>query len=227
MTIFRRATIRRRCMALATAVITTAGVVAYVSAAPAPPAAATSTQTAPASQTLHGSAGVAAAANYEECLTNYNTECVANAGSQIAINVVSGLGTIAIVYVVKKFIGWYSQKGTHRKLWSGYYEDGGTSNGGAANTNLCLASTEVGSEITWQPCGANGTVWIEEPDNNGGNYNFNRYMVNNLGCVINDPGYDSTGQCGVMTVYSLQNGSPLFLALPIPPGGSELQDWNP
>jgi hypothetical protein len=180
----------------------------------------------------------AAADPYEECLTNDSTECVSLTGTEIAIitgttvgvatNIITGGGKVAIVYLVKKFIGWWNGPGTHKKnLWSGYYEDGGDSKGAGANTNLCLADVSLASDITFQPCGADGTVWIEEPDNNGGNYNFSRYWVDASGCEINNPGYDSDGPCEVMTAASLTNGSPLYLSLPAEPGGSLWQDWNP
>jgi hypothetical protein len=221
-------------MALATAVITTAGVVAYVSAAPASAATAGAAHTS----ALATEPASAAADPYEECLTNDSVECVSLTGTEIAIvagtvsgvasTIITGGGKVAIVYLVKKFIGWWNGPGTHKKnLWSGYYEDGGDSGGAGANTNLCLADTELASSITFQPCGADGTVWIEEPDNNGGNYNFSRYFVNNGGCVINNPGYDSGGLCGVMTASPETNGSPLFLALPEPSGTPDWEDWNP
>ena len=229
------ATFRLRSATVLFVVITLAAVTAFASA---PTSAATSSQTALASQTLHGSAGVTAAGHYEECLTNDSPECVSLTGTEIAIivgttsgvasTIITGGGKVAIVYLVKKFIGWWNGPGTHKKnLWSGYYEDGGDSGGAGANTNLCLADTELATSITFQPCGANGTVWIEEPDNNGGNYNFSRYFVNNGGCVINNPGYDSSGLCGVMAAGPLTNGSPLFLALPEPGGTPDWEDWNP
>jgi hypothetical protein len=221
MTIFHGATIRhrRRCVALATAVITATGIVAFTPAAPA--------------------SAAAASAHYEECLTNRSAECVSLTGTEIAIivgttsgiasNVITGAGKVAIVYLVKKFIGWWTGPGTHKKnLWSGYFQDGGDSGGAGANTNLCLADTSLLSNITFQPCGANGTVWIEEQDNNGGNFNFSRYWINNGACTaINNPGWTSQGDCEVMTAGSLNQGSPLFLALPEAPGGSLWQDWNP
>lgn len=226
---------KSRCYIAFLAVITLTAVTAFTSASPA---AATSSQTASASQTVHGSAA-AATEGSEECLTNDHTECVSLTGTEIAIivgttsgvasSVITGAGRVAIVYLVKKFIGWWNGPGTHQKnLWSGYYEDGGDNEGAGANTNLCLADVSLASNITFQPCGANGTVWIEEPDNNGGNYNFSRYWVNNGGCsAINYPGTSSEGDCEVMTASSLTQGSPLFLALPVGSGSSFWQDWNP
>jgi hypothetical protein len=231
------ATFRIRSATVLFAVITLAAVTAYASA---PATAATSTRTAPASQTLHGSAAVAAANPYEECLTNDSHECVSLTGAEIAIitgttvgvatNVITGGGKVAIVYLYKKFVGWYRGPGNHTKtLWSGYYEDDGDSKGAGANTNLCLAAgASVFSNITFQPCGANGTVWIEEPDNNGGNYNFSQYWVNHGGCVINSPGPSSTGTCEVMTAYpGGGNGYPLTVDFPAGSGGADYQDFNP
>jgi hypothetical protein len=162
-------------------------------------------------------------------LTGTEIAIVASTVAGVASNLITGAGKVAIVYLVKKFLGWWDGPGSHTptRLWSGYYEDGGDSGGAGANTNLCLADTELATSITFQPCGANGTVWIEEPDNDGGNYDFSRYFVNNGGCVINNPGYDSGGLCGVMTAGPLTNGTPLFLATPVGSGTADWQDWNP
>jgi hypothetical protein len=218
--------------------ITLAAVTAYASA---PATAATSTRTAPASQTLHESAAVTAANPYEECLTNDRPECVSLTSTEIAIVVGTTAGVAAgyikagvdaaVVYVVKKFLGWYNanNNGRHKQLWSGYYEDGGDTKGAGANTNLCLAAgASVFSNITFQPCGANGTVWIEEPDNSGGNYNFSQYWVYHGGCAINYPGPSSTGTCEVMTAFpGGGNGYPLTVDFPAGSGGADYQDWNP
>jgi hypothetical protein len=230
-------------------VVSILAVAAAITAAPA--GAATSSHTAPAAHALTGAAPVTpartflgpaqvtVATTYEECLTNDHPECVSLTGSEIAIivgttagvasNVITGAGKVAIVYLVKKFLGWWDGPGSHTptRLWSGYYEDGGDSGGAGANTNLCLADVSLASHITFQPCGADGTVWIEEPDNNGGNFNFSRYWVDNGDCSINSPGWDSTGVCEVMSAGSLSQGSPLFLQEPVASGGSLWQDWNP
>jgi hypothetical protein len=230
------ATFRIRSATVLFVAITLAAVTAYASA---PATAATSTRTAPASQTLHESAAVAAADPYEECLTNDSHACVSLTGSEVGIyihtaadltTITTGV-TIAIVYIRKVFLKWYDglNKGSHQKLWSGYYEDGGDSKGAGANTNLCMAAgASVFSNITFEPCGANGTVWIEEPDNSGGNYNFSQYWVNHGGCVINYPGPSSTGTCEVMTAFpGGGNGYPLSVDFPAGSGGADYQDWNP
>ena len=103
--------------------------------------------------------------------------------------------------------------------------DGDTA-GAAPKTNECMAAAQTFSvDVTWQPCGANGTVWIEEPDNNGGNYMFDRYSLNN-GCTLVYPGYDSSGPCMVMS-SDAQNGDHIFTDYPDAPGGVFYQDWNP
>jgi hypothetical protein len=195
----------------------------------------TSIQTEPASQTRRGTA---AADPYEECLTNVPGQCLSLTGSDIAIMVGAAVGAeyikqgidFAVVYLVKKFIGWYRGSGSHTKtLWSGYYEDGGDSAGAGANANLCLGDTSFTAPITFMPCGNNGTVWIEEPDNNGGNYNFDRYFLDNGSklCQIGWPGYTSAGNCQVMSANSLKNGAALYVDYPEAPGGGLYQDWNP
>jgi len=195
----------------------------------------TSIQTEPASQTRRGTA---AADPYEECLTNDSTKCVSLTGNLAIIvdGTVAGVATIAtvkaIVFLKKVFEGWYYHvtSAKHKlTLWSGYYEDDGDSGGAGANTNLCLADTSFTAPITFQPCGANGTVWIEEPDNNGGNYNYDRYFLDNGSdlCDIGWPGYTSAGNCMVMSANSLTNGAPLYVDYPEESGGGLYQDWNP
>jgi|GEM_PF-3029729 len=200
----------------------------------------TSTLTEPASQTRRGTA---VATPYEECLTNSPGECVSLTSTEIAIVVgtTSGLAvdyikqglSIARVYIVKKILAWYDSynTGTHQedKLWSGYYEDGGDTGGAGANTNLCLGDTSFTAPITFMPCGANGTVWVEQPDNNGGNYNYDRYFFDNGSkpCDLSWPGYTSSGNCMVMSANSLNNGAALYVDYPEASGGGLYQDWNP
>ena len=89
-----------------------------------------------------------------------------------------------------------------------------------------MAAAETFSvDVTWEPCGANGTVWIEEPDNNGGNYMYDRYSIDN-GCTLVYPGYDSSGPCMVMSSVAT-NDTNVFVDYPEAPGGSFYQDWNP
>ena len=193
-----------------------------------------SIQTEPASQTRRGTA--AADPGYE-CLTNDSGKCVSVTSGVITVveGTIAGVsslviykyGGIAIVILRKYFKGWF-YSGKH-KLWSGYYEDGGDTGGAGANTNLCLGDTSFTAPITFMPCGANGTVWIEQPDNNGGNYNYDRYFLDNGShyCEIGWPGYTSEGNCMVMSANSLKNGAALYVDYPEAPGGGLYQDWNP
>ena len=151
-----------------------------------------------------------------------------------AIGTVETLGITGIVLYLKKvFQGWWNNPGNGKhtggkdtKLWQGYLEYDGDVGGAAPNTSLCLAAAQTFSiDVTWQPCGANGTVWVEEPDNNGGNYMFDRYSLNN-GCTLVYPGYDSSGPCMVMSSID-SNDTNLFVDYPEAPGGSFYQDWNP
>jgi hypothetical protein len=234
MTIFRRAIIPGRRMAMVTAMLTTAAVLACVPAAPSSAAPARAAHTS----TMATEQASPAADTYEECLTNDSTECASLTSTEIDIFVstVSGVASryivdgINVLHLIKYFKGWWyhvTSSGHKLTLWSGYYEDGGDTGGAGANTNLCLADTSFTAPITFQPCGSNGTIWIEEPDNNGGNYNFNRYFVDNYNCEINSPGYESSGDCMVMSANSLRNGAPLYLDFPEAPGGGLYQDGNP
>jgi hypothetical protein len=234
------ATFRLRCAALL--VVITATALTAIATAPAAGASphATRPPAAASSRALHATAALAAADPYEECLTNANTVClgvspgeVIQYGSEI-ISIIVG-GTAIVVYVVKKWLKWWnSGPGTHRKnLWAGYFEDGGTSNGQPANSNLCLTdgfaySGEQTYQVVWEPCGSNGTVWIEAQDYNGGNLNISQYSVDNYGCVINYPAYESSAGCDAMSAYSpFSKDYPVQIDYPVSPGGSVWQDWNP
>lgn len=182
------------------------------------------------------SASIPSGAEYE-CLTNDSGVCL---GQEVAvvventIGVVLGGGIIAgTVYLKKVFLAWWNNpgKGKHTggkdtKLWQGYLEYDGDVGGAAPNTGLCLAAAQTFSiAVRWEPCGANGTVWIEEPDNNGGNYMYDRYSIDN-GCTLVYPGYDSSGPCMVMS-SAATNDTNLFTDYPEAPGGSFYQDWKP
>ena len=231
MTIFRRAVIPGRRIAMATAILATAGLLASVSVAPASAAPARAAH----ASTMGTKQASAAADPYEECLTNTSTNCVGlidevvvAAGTVITIygdEVKAGV-KVAAMFIKKVWIRWVPGPGSH-KLWAGYYEFDGDSAGAGANTNLCLGDTSFTAPITLKSCGANGTVWIEEPDNNGGNYNFNEYFVDNTDCEIASPGYTSYGDCRVMSANSLQDGAALYLDRPEQSGGGLFQDWNP
>jgi hypothetical protein len=204
--------------------------------ASAPAGAATSRQPAIASQTRQPAIPLQSGGEYE-CLTNDSGVCL----SQEVVTIITGdvitvssAGIIAgSVYLYKKFIGWWKNPGPGKhisgkdtQLWSGYLEYDGDAGGAPPNTNLCAAAAQTFSiAVTWEPCGANGTVWIEEPDNNGGNYMFDRYSINN-GCTLVYPGYDSSGPCMAMSSVTT-NDTNAFVDYPEAPGGSFYQDWNP
>ena len=199
------------------------------------PAGAATRQPAIASQTRQ-SASIPSGAEYE-CLTNDSGACLSQEiVTQINGDII-GLTTLGIaassIYLKKVFLGWWNNnnKGKHKsgedtKLWQGYLEYDGDVGGAAPNTSLCAAAAQTFSiAVRWTPCGANGTVWIEEPDNNGGNYMYDRYSIDN-GCTLVYPGYDSSGPCMVMSSVAT-NDTNVFTDYPEAPGGSFYQDWNP
>jgi hypothetical protein len=215
-------------------VVMTLAVAAVI--APAPAGAAISRQPAIASQTRQSAASIPSGAEYE-CLTNDARVCISQEIATIItgdVITVTSAGIIAgTVYVYKKFIGWWKNPGPGKhtsgkdtQLWQGYLEYDGDPGGAPANTNLCMAAAETFSvAVRWEPCGANGTVWIEEPDNNGGNYMYDRYSIDN-GCTLVYPGYDSAGPCMVMS-SGATNDTNVFVDYPEAPGGAFYQDWNP
>jgi hypothetical protein len=224
---------------VATAVlVVVAMVLTYVPSVAA--AAITTTTTPPAATTTPG-ASAATEAGTEECEENLPTWCVSVTGQEVVIyeQIVINGGIIlsGTAFIVKKFLGWFNANnhGTHKgqKLAEDYFEYGGDAGGQGENLNLCLADTGLGAEgtpVSWQSCGANGTVWIESPDNNGGNFNFTRYSASN-GCSIASPGYYSTGDCAVMSTVDNHNGNgvfeDIFETYPYASGSEYYQDWTP
>jgi uncharacterized protein YuzB (UPF0349 family) len=227
------ATLRLRFAVVLIVVISVAAATAIASG---PAGAATSREPAIASQTRE-SVPLQSGGEYE-CLTNDSGVCLSQ---EIAIIVngdivtVTSAGIVAgAIYVYKKFISplWNNpapgkhEKGKDTQLWQGYLEYDGDAGGAAPNTSLCMAAAETFSvDVTWAPCGADGTVWIEEPDNNGGDFLFDRYSLDN-GCSLAYPGQDSSGPCMVMSSVAT-NDTNVFVDYPNGPGGSFYQDWNP
>lgn len=214
-------------------VVMTLAVTATVASTPA--GAATSRQPAIASQTRQ-SVTIPSGAEYE-CLTNASNTCISQEVVVIANDVIGTVTTLgvtgAVIYLKKVFLAWWNNPGNGKhtggkdtKLWQGYLEYDGDVGGAAPNTGLCLTAAQTFSiAVRWESCGANGTVWVEEPDNNGGNYMYDRYSLNN-GCTLVYPGYDSSGPCMVMSSVDT-NDTNLFTDYPEAPGGSFYQDWKP
>jgi hypothetical protein len=227
------ATSRLRCATVLLAVMSLAVMAAI---APATAQAASSRLPATASLTRQSPA-VPAGAEYE-CLTNDSGLCMSQEVVVIANNVIIHIGEYGsaagvLIYIVKKAIGIWNNpgKGKHTKgkdtqLTEVYMEYDGDTAGAAPKTNECMAAAQTFSiDVTWEPCGANGTVWVEQPDNNGGNFMFDRYSLDN-GCTLVYPGYDSSGPCMVMS-SDAQNGDNIFTDYPNGAGGAFYQDWNP
>lgn len=80
--------------------------------------------------------------------------------------------------------------------------------------NFCLASTglSVGARASWQHCGANGTVWVLVPHNNGA-YLESRYALNR-------------GYLLVLTANGTSNFTQLYLNSPYAPGSIYWQTWT-
>jgi hypothetical protein len=216
-------------------VVMTLGATTAIASAPAD--AASSRQRAIASLTRQSASIQSSGAEYE-CLTNDSGVCLSQEVATIITGDVITVSSSAIiagsVIIYKKFISplWNNPKpgkhtqGKDTQLWQGYLEYDGDAGGAAPNTNLCMAAAQTFSvDVTWEPCGANGTVWVEEPDNNGGDFLFDRYSLNN-GCTLVYPGQDSSGPCMVMSSVAT-NDTNVFVDYPNGPGGSFYQDWNP
>jgi hypothetical protein len=224
---------------VATAVFVVAAV-ALTSVQSVAAAATRTTTTPPAARTTPG-ASAATEAGTELCEQNVPTWCASVTGQEVVVyeQIVINGGVIlsGTVLIVKKFLGWWNanNNGTHKgqKLAEEYFEYGGDAGGQGENLNLCLGDTGLGNQgtpVSWQPCGANGTVWIESPDNNGGDFNFTRYSADH-GCSIASPGYYSTGDCAVMTTVDNENvnahWADIFEIEPFAPGSEYYQNWTP
>jgi hypothetical protein len=213
MATLRSATFRRRCVALVIAAITTAGVMGY---APSESASAASTQTAHASQTSQASTSQASGVVTEEalrsaasdpgtiCLTNANSYCLGL--GPIVEGVIAGVITHDVINALK-YIAWKIVGRDDDGDTEGEIEDD-------SDTSLCLADTGLtpGVHATWQPCGADGTVWIEVPHSDG-DYLYSRYSVDNEDSMV-------------LTADPLENDAPLFVTIGANPGSAYWQTWS-
>jgi hypothetical protein len=81
---------------------------------------------------------------------------------------------------------------------------------------ICLTNADTGLtpgvDATWQPCGADGTVWIEVPHSDG-DYLYSRYSVDNEDSMV-------------LTADPLENDAPLFVTIGANPGSAYWQTWS-
>lgn len=202
-----------RWLALASAAITLAGLITY--AAPSPASAATAkpvytsaaTTAAKSSHTLVETTGEVPAApavsDGHICLTNANAYCFWEA-------VISGTTVAIISKIIDKILEVIKKP------------EGEDPNGDdqdeiedADDTSLCLADAglRAGAGATFQPCGANGTVWILVPHSDGA-YMYSRYSVDNGNPMV------------LTAVGPLTNDEHLVLEIAAQAGGADWQTWT-
>jgi hypothetical protein len=132
------------------------------------------------------------------CLTNARSSCV-SVQRGTAGNAVLGQDPVSRMVVDTNSDGyWEAEFKT--------YADG--------NGAFCLASTglSVGAHASWQHCGANGTVWVLVPHNNGA-YLESRYAL--------DRGY-----LLVLTANGTTPFTQLYVNSPYAPGSIYWQTWT-
>jgi hypothetical protein len=100
--------------------------------------------------------------------------------------------------------------GTNDGGQQGEEQDTGSAGDGDPDAGLCLADT--GGYAYMTSCGANGTVWIAIPHNDG-YWLYSRYTVNN-----HNP--------EVLTSSSTADGTRLFVELSDSSPGGPWQTWN-
>ncbi len=82
------------------------------------------------------------------------------------------------------------------------------------NTKLCLANTNNNATSRFEPCGANGTVWVQMPDPNGdGYYLADRYYL--------DDGLPTS--ITALSPFANNEGTPLYDQ---PAFGNEWMQWS-
>ena len=212
-------TIRRRCVALVAAVVTTAGVMtagsaAPASAAPAKPAAPAESLALAKSLMLATSLTLAKPAVPAEpmataypvvCLTNSDTYCL----GPIEIGVISGVIGAFIYDLANRIAVVIIRTVTPNDEDPGDEQDELQENG----TDLCLADTGLSPfvDAKFTACGANGTVWIVVPHSDG-DYLYSRYSVDNGDPMVltTEPG----------------NGNALYVYYPENSGSAYWQTWS-
>ncbi len=202
--------LRGRCLALVTAIALVAGCVV---AASAPPASAQAAKTAQVSRTAQVAAPAVHAAlaipggSEQLCLANSNGNCVGVPIDEIFHGVLAAADTVAAWVAI--WLTWRS-KGTADGGQQGEEQDTGAAGDGDPDAGLCLADT--GGDAFMTACGANGTVWIAIPHNDGV-WLYSRYTVNN-----HNP--------EVLTANTANPGAPLYVTLSDSSPGGPWQTWN-
>jgi hypothetical protein len=193
--------LRRRCLALATAIAMVAGCVIVAGTQPV------SAQTSGTAQTASRAAPAIPSSSSDICLANANGSCVGVPVHDIAESVIALIvGAPAWILVYWK---WKSM-GNNDGGQQGEEQDTGSSGDGDPDAGLCLADT--GGDAYMTSCGANGTVWIAIPHNDG-YWLYSRYTVNN-----HNP--------EVLTSNSTGDGAQLFVTISDSAPGGPWQTWN-
>ena len=198
--------LRGRCLALVTAIALVAGCVIIASTQPA---------SAQISQTAHVTATATPASlaiptsSSQICLANSPGAgaCVGFPVQDVIQDVIAGAGVAAAWVAI--FFKWVS-KGSGDGGQEGEEQDTGSAGDGNPDANLCLADT--GGYAYMTSCGANGTIWIAIPHNDG-YWLYSRYTVNQ-------------GHAEVLTSNTTADGTRLYVTISDSSPGGPWQTWN-
>jgi hypothetical protein len=138
------------------------------------------------------------------CLQNAQALCLGTVANGILDAVIGGITSAAFAY----FFVLIGQKMSKKPEPEGEQEKGesqGQNDGNTGGAGLCFAST--GGDVTLQSCGADGTVWIQQPYKDGFDL-LNRYV------------YDNDGSSEVLTSSGNSNNSTLYVT------GIASGDWQ-
>jgi hypothetical protein len=193
--------LRRRCLAMVTAIAVVAGCVIVAST---PPVSAQTTRTAP---TASRATPAIPSSSSDLCLANANASCVGVPIQDIfdsVIKIIDSAPAWILIYWKWKSMG--EKDGGQQ----GEEQDTGSDSDGDPDAGLCLADT--GGDAFMTSCGADGTVWIAIPHNDG-YWLYSRYTVDE-------------DNSEVLTSNTTGDGAQLFVTLSDANSGGPWQTWN-
>ena len=194
--------LRHRYLALATAITVVAGCVTVAGPQPV------SAQTTRNAQTASRAAPAIPSSSSELCLANANGSCAGVDSDAVLAAVVAFY--LGLPKYIELYWKWKSM-GEGDGGQEGEEQDTGSDDGGSdPDAGLCLADTGGNAYMT--SCGANGTVWIAIPHNDG-YWLYSRYTVDE-------------DHSEVLTSNTTGEGAQLFVTLSDANPGGPWQTWN-
>jgi hypothetical protein len=166
-----------------------------------------SAQTTRTAQTASRAVPAIPSSSSDLCLANADASCVGVPVKDIADAVIAIIGQAPAWILI--YWKWKSE-GNKDGGQQGEEQDTGSSGDGDPDAGLCLADT--GGDAFMTSCGADGTVWIAIPHNDG-YWLYSRYTVDE-------------DDSEVLTSNTTGDGAQLFVTLSDANAGGPWQTWN-